>query len=95
MILLVTVFQISSYKYLCDPFNDVIHVSAQGSNDTIHYIYSSNGPPSVLIARTDTASMLKFNCSQFHNPDPRSESHSVSFSNQPDAVMVLVFSQVC
>jgi len=80
---------------LCEPYNDVIHVLARGSGDTIHYVYSSNGPPSVLIAHTDTNSMLKINCSQFHNPNPHLESHSVSFSQRPDAVMVLVFSRVC
>ena len=83
------------HQYLCEPYNDVIHVSARGSQDTVHYVYSSYGLPSVLIARTDADSRLTFNCAAFHNQSTRLESACVSFSHEPDAVMVLVFSQVC
>jgi len=90
----VTVFQIS-YEYLCGDYNDVIRVSACGSKDTIHYIYSSYGLPSVLIARTDTESGVVFDCSQFHNANTSVESGSVRFTHPPHAVMVLVFTRVC
>jgi len=91
---LVTVFQIS-HKNLCEDDNDVIHVSARGSHDAIHYIYSSYALPSVLIVRTDTESRLTFNCTLFHSQSAQLQSASVSFSHEPDAVMVLVFSRVC
>ena len=87
-------FQIS-YENLCDPHNDVVYVSANGSNDTIHYVYSSNGLPSVLIARTSTNSRLQLNCSLFHSHDASLVSRSIQFSHPPDAVMVLIFNRVC
>lgn len=83
-----------SYKKPCHQY-DVVYVSASGSRDTIHYVYSSNGLPSVLIARTSTNSRLQLNCSQFHSPNDSLVSRSIQFSHPPDAVMVLIFNRVC
>jgi len=88
------VFQVL-HTYLCENHTDVIHVWSQGSRDTIHYIYSSNRLPSVLIARTDTENSLNFNCSHFHSADASLESGSVRFTRSPDEVMVLIFTRVC
>jgi len=93
LILLVTVFQ-TSHESLCDE-RDVIHVLARGSRDAIHYIYSSHGPPSLLVARTDTVTRLQFNCSLFHDANSSVESDSIRFSGPADEVMVLVFTRVC
>ena len=93
MVVFVTMFQIS-YQNLCDGYNDVVYVSANGSRDTIHYVYSSNGLPSVLIARTATNSRLQLNCSQFHSSNASVASRSIIFTHPPDAVMVLLFNQV-
>jgi len=92
---IVTVFQIA-HEYLCGSCNDtVVHVSAQGSNDTIHYVYSKRGIPSVLIARTDGSNKLKINCSRFYGADTTVQSGSVRFLHPPDAAMVLIFTRVC
>ena len=78
----------------CRQYGDVVHVVAEGSKDTIHYVYSSNRLPSVLIARTNTTTKLQLDCSQFHDARSSMEAGSVRFSHPPDAVMVLVFTRV-
>lgn len=94
VVLLATDARHISHENPCDSYNDVIHIAANGSRDTIHYVYSSNGLPSVLVARTGTDSKLQLDCWRFHSNNASSVAESVQFSHPPDAVMVLLFNRL-
>ncbi|XP_033633713.1 glycosylated lysosomal membrane protein B-like [Asterias rubens] len=40
---------------------NLVHVSARGTNDTIHFLWSSIGAPSVLVVRTTNLAVLQIN----------------------------------
>lgn len=50
---------------------NLLHVRAVGSNDTLHYVWSSIGAPAVLLVVTEgTSSALRVNWTQLLSPTP-------------------------
>lgn len=37
-----------------DPPQNLLHIHAVGTNSTLHYVWSSLGPPAVLLVATNT-----------------------------------------
>ncbi|XP_055979114.1 glycosylated lysosomal membrane protein isoform X2 [Sorex fumeus] len=54
-----------------DPPQNLLHIRAVGTNSTLHYVWSSLGPPSVLLVATNTPnSSLRVNWSLLLSPEP-------------------------
>lgn len=54
-----------------DPKQNLLHIRAVGSNSTLHYIWSTLGPPAVLVVATNTStSLLSVNWSLLLSPEP-------------------------
>uniref|UniRef100_A0A8C4PT50 Glycosylated lysosomal membrane protein n=1 Tax=Equus asinus asinus TaxID=83772 RepID=A0A8C4PT50_EQUAS len=54
-----------------DPPQNLLHVRAVGTNSTLHYVWSSLGPPAVLLVATNTPySTLSVNWSRLLSPKP-------------------------
>lgn len=54
-----------------DPSPNLLHIRAVGSNSTLHYVWSSMGPPAVLLVATNTPhSTLTVNWSRLLSPEP-------------------------
>lgn len=52
--------------YSAPPDGDLLHVRGVGINDTLHYLFSSQGAPTLLLLHTDSAfSTIKVNWTQF------------------------------
>ncbi|GAB1287699.1 Glycosylated lysosomal membrane protein [Apodemus speciosus] len=50
---------------------NLLHIRAVGSNSTLHYVWSSLGPPAVVLVATNTTqSVLSVNWSLLLSPDP-------------------------
>lgn len=42
---------------------DLLHVRAVGDNDTLHFLFCSQGAPTLLLVHTNTtSSVIKVNC---------------------------------
>jgi len=85
----------TSYEFPCKNYTDVVHATAHGSRDAIHYVYSTKGVPSLLVAHTSADNKLLLNCSRLHSGNDSAESDSIRFSHPVDKVMVLVYTRVC
>ncbi|XP_043820629.1 glycosylated lysosomal membrane protein [Dromiciops gliroides] len=72
---------------LTDPSQNLLHIRAVGANSTIHYIWSSLGPPAVLFVATNTPhSVLSVNWTCLLSPAPEGSltvlpADSVQFSS--------------
>ncbi|XP_072503334.1 glycosylated lysosomal membrane protein isoform X2 [Notamacropus eugenii] len=70
-----------------DPAQNLLHIRAVGASSTIHYVWSSLGPPGVLFVTTDTPhSVLSVNWSGLLSPEPEGSlavlpAESVRFSS--------------
>uniref|UniRef100_A0A4X1VYZ5 Glycosylated lysosomal membrane protein n=1 Tax=Sus scrofa TaxID=9823 RepID=A0A4X1VYZ5_PIG len=54
-----------------DPPQNLLHIHAVGTNSTLHYVWSSLGPPAVLLVATNTPhSTLRVNWSLLISSDP-------------------------
>ncbi|XP_047697080.1 glycosylated lysosomal membrane protein isoform X2 [Prionailurus viverrinus] len=54
-----------------DAPQNLLHIRAVGTNSTLHYVWSSVGPPAVLLVATDTPhSTLSVNWSLLLSPEP-------------------------
>lgn len=66
---------------------NLLHIRAVGSNSTLHYVWSSLGPPAVVLVATNTTqSVLSVNWSLLLSPDPAGAltvrpKHSIQFSS--------------
>lgn len=50
---------------------NLLHIRAVGTNSTLHYVWSSLGPPAVLLVATNTPhSVLSVNWSRLLSPEP-------------------------
>ncbi|EDM00725.1 kidney predominant protein NCU-G1, isoform CRA_a [Rattus norvegicus] len=73
---------------------NLLHIRAVGSNSTLHYVWSSLGPPAVVLVATNTTqSVLNVNWSLLLSPDPAGAlmvlpKNSIQFSS------ALVFTRV-
>lgn len=73
---------------------NLLHIRAVGSNSTLHYVWSSLGPPAVVLVATNTTqSVLSVNWSLLLSPDPTGAllvlpKNSIQFSS------ALVFTRV-
>ncbi|XP_007946799.1 glycosylated lysosomal membrane protein [Orycteropus afer afer] len=53
------------------PPQNLLHIRAVGTNSTLHYVWSSMGPPAVLLVATNTPnSFLSVNWSRLLSPEP-------------------------
>lgn len=53
------------------PPENLLHIRAVGSNSTLHYVWSSLGPPAVVLVATNTPhSALSVNWSRLLSPEP-------------------------
>lgn len=53
------------------PLQNLLHIRAVGASSTLHYIWSSLGPPAVLLVATNTPnSSLKVNWTLLLSPEP-------------------------
>ncbi|KAF6074888.1 hypothetical protein HJG60_009303 [Phyllostomus discolor] len=53
------------------PPENLLHIRAVGTNSTLHYVWSSLGPPAVLLVATNTPhSILSVNWSRLLSPEP-------------------------
>ncbi|XP_062048472.1 glycosylated lysosomal membrane protein isoform X3 [Lepus europaeus] len=53
------------------PTGNLLHIRAVGANSTLHYVWSSLGPPAVLLVATNTPhSVLSVNWSLLLSPEP-------------------------
>ncbi|XP_029412605.1 glycosylated lysosomal membrane protein isoform X2 [Nannospalax galili] len=55
----------------CPTPQNLLYIRAVGTNSTLHYVWSSFGPPAVVLVATNTTqSVLKVNWSLLLSPDP-------------------------
>lgn len=53
------------------PPENLLHIRAVGANSTLHYVWSSLGPPAVVLVATNTPkSLLRVNWSLLLSPEP-------------------------
>ncbi|XP_033121781.1 glycosylated lysosomal membrane protein A-like [Anneissia japonica] len=81
----------------CNNENDtnafnLAHVTAVGDSDTLHYIWSTIGGPTILLAVTDQNVNLKINWTRFLQDED--VSNSISFTVKPTYTMALVMSKL-
>uniref|UniRef100_A0A8C6RMP4 Glycosylated lysosomal membrane protein n=1 Tax=Nannospalax galili TaxID=1026970 RepID=A0A8C6RMP4_NANGA len=78
----------------CPTPQNLLYIRAVGTNSTLHYVWSSFGPPAVVLVATNTTqSVLKVNWSLLLSPDPEGglmvhPKNSIQFSS------ALVFTRV-
>lgn len=74
-----------------DSFVKVIHVRADGPNDTLHHVWCFVPKPTILIALTPhKAQNVSINWAEFPNT-----ASSISFSPEPYYSYGVLFNQVC
>lgn len=73
----------------CDGFT-LVHVKAEASDNSLHYIWDFTGKPSLLLAKTDLDATLAINWTSFM----LGEAYSVNFSSQPEFVFSAVVSKI-
>uniref|UniRef100_A0A8C8W7W3 Glycosylated lysosomal membrane protein n=1 Tax=Peromyscus maniculatus bairdii TaxID=230844 RepID=A0A8C8W7W3_PERMB len=55
----------------CPTPQNLLHIRAVGTNSTLHYVWSTLGPPAVVLVATNTTqSVLSVNWSLLLSPDP-------------------------
>ncbi|KAJ6635881.1 Glycosylated lysosomal membrane protein [Pseudolycoriella hygida] len=69
----------------------VVHISAVGEHDTLHYLWDFTGKPSVLIALTSPITNLTINWENFILNDPE---NSVIFSTKPIYTSTVVMNRL-
>ncbi|XP_070702872.1 glycosylated lysosomal membrane protein [Pempheris klunzingeri] len=63
------------------PGGDLLHVRAVGNNDTLHFLFCSQGAPTLLLVHTDiTSSTIQVNWTQFE-----ARNHSNSLKVEPES----------
>lgn len=78
----------------CPTPQNLLHIRAVGTNSTLHYVWSTLGPPAVVLVATNTTqSVLSVNWSLLLSPDPEGglmvlPKNSIQFSS------ALVFTRV-
>lgn len=78
-----------------DSYINVAHVTANGSDDALHYIYTSFGAPTVFVAKTSLNATLDFNLTRFVSENVTDRYRSLNFTGgTPDAALALVFTEV-
>lgn len=80
------------YKTLCENETqlNLIHVTAESAEDTLHYLWSTWKLPTVIIARTSHNAQLNINWTELYN----FESGAVSFSETPSYSFGFVVNEV-
>jgi len=78
---------------LKQPIN-IAHTQAKSGTDTLHYLISSVGVPSILVARTYLNTTLRVNCSHLVEAPPEGLYGAIEFSNQPYYVYSLLIYRV-
>ena len=69
---------------------NVAHTEAVGKADTLHYIITSIGTPTILIAKTHVNTTLKFDCHKIS----QNSSDIISFYPDPVYVYALLLNRV-
>ena len=69
---------------------NVAHTEAVGKADTLHYIITSIGTPTILIAKTHVNTTLKFDCYKVS----QNSSDIISFHPDPVYVYALLLNRV-
>lgn len=78
-----------------DSYINVAYTKADGEHDCLHYIYSTFGAPTVLVAKTSRSSELEVNLTRFLSPNVTDRAGSLTFTNgTPDTVLAFVFTKV-
>lgn len=72
-----------------DDTKTLIHVKADGDNDTLHYIWDFNRQPTVLVALTERNSNLTIKWNQISK-----DAGTVTFSSKPKYTMSFVLTKV-
>ncbi|XP_034241250.1 glycosylated lysosomal membrane protein B-like [Thrips palmi] len=73
----------------CNSSVEVVHVRADGPNDTMHYVWCFHSEPTVLVALTSHEANLSVSWQDFPNA-----SSSVSFTSQPFYSFGVLMSQI-
>lgn len=73
---------------------NVVHTEAKGHADSIHYIFSTVGIPSILTVRTSTTAKLKVDWDRLLSPNLTEINGSITFSERPYQVLVTMISDV-
>lgn len=60
-------------------FNNIVHVQGSNDDDTLHFIWSTVGAPTVLIAKTDKNVTMEIDWKTLFSPDP---SHALKFTGK-------------
>ena len=68
----------------------VVHISSDGRNDTLHYVWDFTGKPSILIALTPLNTNLTINWKNFMDD----EENSIEFSTKPIYTSTAVMNRV-
>lgn len=68
----------------------LIHISADGSNDTLHYIWDFTGKPSILMALTPINTTVAINWNAYMS----NELNSIKFSSKPKYSASFVLNRV-
>lgn len=78
-----------------DSLINVAYTRADGEHDCLHYIYSTFGAPTVLVAKTSSYSHLNVNWKLFLSQNVTDIARSLTFTNDtPETVLALVFTKV-
>lgn len=70
---------------------NLIYIRADGSSDTIHYLWSTVGTVSMLMAQTNLSDKLIVDWETFLSKDPKG---SISFTNQPSYTSVVTLTKL-
>ena len=70
---------------------DVAYTRADGKHDSLHYISSVLGVPTVFVAQTSLSAALDIDCEKFSQRKP----NSITFSHEPEYMYGVSFTKVC
>jgi hypothetical protein len=72
----------------------VAYTRADGATNTLHYVYSSRGLPTLLVARTGLKSNMTVDWKSFLSSNYSDVKNSVTFTQKPDYAYAVVFTKV-
>lgn len=73
---------------------NLVESKAVGQSDTLHYVYSTLGRPSVLLARTLNGAKMDFEWKKFLSENATVQDGSIKFSEEVLASALLSFDAV-
>ena len=66
-----------------------VHTKAKGTNDTLHYVFSTHGVPTVLVVRTNKTGDIVIKCKDFLSKNMTLMDNSITFTEEHYAYAIM------